>query len=477
MRRAGIFLCALAVAALCGTAWGQDNTPPPSQEELAKQLSETQTRLEAANRRIDELNVKFDQVCNQFQGVCGQVEAAQQTLTTVQSQLKGVEERSREIENVTTGLRFKPYGYVKLDAAFDTTRTSGSDSPAFVLSEMPGFANDKHFTMTVRQTRLGMDILGPDMGEAKTSGKVEIDFYAPASVENKAEPMLRQAFWIVNYPTWNILAGQTWEVFSPLFPNTLNYVYLALSGNPGYRKPMVRYERMDTFCGDKVLQSDFALSRDIGANIRSAASLDDEGSDAAWPNIEARVGVKVPTSVGKTDTAPGKPLVVGLSGVLGQEEYDPVGPPGSGRGMMYSVYGANIDWSVPVCSKVTFNGEVWGGRNLDGFMGGIGQGVNTTLGVPVDAYGGWTQLSYYPHPKWTVSTGVGLDDPTNDDLSANNRASNATYFTNAMYAINPRTLVGVELTYMKTDYIAAPDGEDFRVQNVAAVQLLSAFRA
>ena len=450
-----------AAKAQAAAAAAQAQAAAEAQQKMAQQLAETQAALQAANRRIDEMGVKLDSVCSQVTGVCTQMETHATAMTGVQSQLKEIEQRSRVTEDAVTGLRYKPYGYIKFDMAYDSTRTSGTDAPAFVLSETEGYEDDQHLSMTVRQTRIGMDVFGPEIEGAKSSGKIEIDFYDSATVENKAAPMLRQAYWILQYPTWNVLAGQTWEVFSPAFPNMINYPYLALQGNPGYREPLIRYERTDKVFNETVLQTDLALARGIGANIRSASSLDDEDSDEAWPNIQARVGVKVPTNVGKTDKTPGKPFIIGLSGELGQEELDGAT---SGEGAEYMTYAANIDWSVPVCTKLSFNGEVWGGRNLDGFMGGIGQGINTTLGKPIDAYGGWSQLSYAHNAKWTFSLGGGIDDPANDDLSAAMRSCNSTVFTNAMYKLNDRTLVGVEVSRMQTDYVDSEDGTNTRVQ-------------
>ena len=344
---------------------------------------------------------------------------------------------------------------------YDDTRTSGTSATAFVLPENPTYGSDRHLTMTARQTRLGVNITGPDVGEAKSAGKIEADFYAPATVENKAQLMLRQAYWQLTYPNWNVLVGQSWEVVSPTFPHILNYAYLALSGNPGYREPMIRYERTDKVWSDKTLKTDLALVRGVGTptGLRSTSWLDDEASDSGMPQVQARVGLSIPTKLER-------PIVVGAAGHYGQEEYDynAAGVVVTGKGSIYSTYSGNVDWAVPISKCVDFAGEFFSGRNMDGLMGGVGQGVNLTLAKPIDAIGGWGQLSYHPAGQWVFSVGAGIDDPQNNDLSAGGRSRNATYFTNAIYNINKSTLLGLEVSYQDTDWKGTADGDNVRVQ-------------
>lgn len=425
----------------------------PSAEELAKRLADTQAQLENANRRLGELERKF----GELQGTLGETSKG---VDTLEAQLKKIEVKGGAM-TTAGGFTFTPYGYIKVDMVYDDTRTSGTSATAFVLPEKPGYGSDRHYTITARQTRLGVNIGGPDIGNGKSSGKIEVDFYAPATVENKAQLMLRQAYWKLAYPNWNVLVGQAWEVVSPSFPHVLNYSYLALSGNPGYRKPMIRYERTDKVLGDKKLKTDVALVRGIGTatGLRSTSWLDDEASDAGVPDIEARVGISIPTKHKR-------PIVVGVSGHYGREEYDynAASVFTTGSGTLYTTYSGNIDWAVPLGKNADFTGEFFSGRNLDGYMGGIGQGVNLKLGKAIDAIGGWGQLCYHPEGQWVFSVGAGIDDPQNSDLSAGGRTRNATYFTNAIYNISKSTLLGLEVSYQDTDWKGTANGDNIRVQ-------------
>lgn len=457
---------AIALMLVCGWAYAAEETTESAatvldeqMQQLPRLLDETRADLEKANRRISELAQKI--------GTMGSdMVTTSSDLYELSTQLKQVEQKSREII-AEKGVIFTPYGYIKVDMVYDDTRTSGTSVTAFVQPETAGFGSDRHFTITARETRLGVNIAGPDLGEDGTSaGKIEVDFYAPATIENKAQLMLRQAYYQATFPTWNVLVGQSWEVVSPAFPNMLNYSNLCLSGNPGYRKPMIRYQRTDKAWGETTMRTDVALVRGIGTGnapwLRSSSVLDDEASDAGYPDVQARWGITSPTKHGR-------PLVLGVSGHFGREEYDPVAgaPPAitSGKGTLYSSYSGNADWSVPLCKTLDFNGEVFSGRNLDSYMAGIGQGVNLTLGKGIDSIGGWGQLCYHPSPDWLFTAGAGVDDPDNGDLSVGGRERNATYFTNAIYNINRQTRVGIEVSYQETDWKGIADGDNIRVQS------------
>ena len=74
-------------------------------------------------------------------------------------------------------------------------------------------------------------------------GKVEIDFERTIDVENKSSVLLRHAYVEVKNDDFRLLAGQTWDVISPLCPGVLFYSVGWDGGNIGYRRPQFRGER------------------------------------------------------------------------------------------------------------------------------------------------------------------------------------------------------------------------------------------
>ena len=88
-----------------------------------------------------------------------------------------------------------------------------------------------------------MKVFAPDIGDLKVMGRFEFDFYNPVTTgtnENKSTPQMRHAYGQVTGTDWSLLFGQTSDLISPLFPNTLNYTVGWFGGNMGYRHPQLR---------------------------------------------------------------------------------------------------------------------------------------------------------------------------------------------------------------------------------------------
>ena len=175
----------------------------------------------------------------------------------------------------------KIYGYLKLDASYDDSRTTPGNYVKWVdsESEMSGSVhpqkNDGEFNMTANQSRLGMKVNGPDAGTFKMSGLVEVDFYGGSAStmsspeprdENKAKLMMRHAYMTFAHPEnkLSLLAGQTWDVVAPLNPDTLLYSVLWWSGNIGYRRPQIRITKGIDLGNDTSLELQGAVARALG---------------------------------------------------------------------------------------------------------------------------------------------------------------------------------------------------------------------
>jgi hypothetical protein len=345
------------------------------------------------------------------------------------------------------------YGYVKLDAAWDS---SGVYTGDYVLYTREGRQGDDEFNITAKQTRLGVKIHGPDTGEMNTSGLVEIDFYGAAGAENKANVLLRHAYMTLDWPDhkFSILAGQTSDVISPLLPYTLNYTVLWDAGNIGYRHPQLRLTQQMSVCDDMTLELAGAISRTIsGLEGLNTVPFPNPGADAGFPTFQARAGLTFPWFGFK-------PTTVGVSGHWGQEKYS-----SNNRVDSWSL---NLDVLQPINPVVTIKGELYVGQDLGDYFGGIGQGVSRSIGTTrlhaIGDWGGWFAVTLGPWDAWTFNAGAGLDDVDNDDVNAGARTSNRSIFANAIYAVNKNADIGLELSQWQTGFKGADDVDDFRVQ-------------
>ncbi len=368
-------------------------------------------------------------------------EESRLTQADIQKILDAVQKDMGSKKPVWSNLDLQLYGYVKADASWDSSRVNAGD---YILWVDQDGDDDDEFNLTARQTRLGLRIKGPEEDGLKTSGLVEGDFYG-SGAENKPTFMMRHAYMTLDWPDdhFSILAGQTSDIISPLWPDTLNYTVDWDSGNIGYRHPQIRLTKEMPLSDDLNLSLAGGISRTIGDSF-----LPESGEDSGFPTLQGRVGLTFPFFAYK-------PTTVGFSGHWGEEEY------GSKDVDSWSL---NVDVTQPVNEWLAIRGEAYCGSNLDDYFGGIGQGVNPVTLSGIGDKGGWVAATIGPCDKWAFNTGVGIDDPDNGDLNADARTLNRSIFTNAIYSVNSNTKVGVELSEWRTEYKGGGDADDLRLQ-------------
>lgn len=344
------------------------------------------------------------------------------------------------------------YGYIKADASRDSSRTTTGNYVLYVDSEATR-RNDAESNLTAGESRLGLNFSGPSSETLKTSGKVEFDFFGKNADENKAKIQMRHAYMNLEWPEaqFSLLAGQTWDVISPLNPSTLNYSVLWVGGNIGYRRPQVRLTKDLSVTEKAKVKLEGALTRTIG---RLDLTNSETGEDAGVPTLQGRISTTFPFF------GP-KPTTIGLSGHTGKEEYD---VDATGRNVTLKSQSINLDVTQPVCKWMTLKAELFSGKNLDSYLGGINQGVNTTTLRPIDSEGGWVAASLGPWSKWSYNVGLGVDNVDRDDVNGGGRTRNSCLFGNVRYDVNTHAQIGLELSRWDTNYKGPGDAKDMRVQ-------------
>jgi len=359
-----------------------------------------------------------------------------------------------------SSLKVELYGFIKLDASYDTARVRPGNYALYVDSEATN-KHDNQFNVTANETRLGLNISGPKIegSEIVTSGRFEMDFYG-GGAENKSNPMLRLAFVKVDWPEFDfsIIAGQNSDIISPLVPNTVNYPVNWYCGNIGYRRPQVRISQgIEVNESSKVL-FEGGLVRTIG-DIPYAGAVD-SGADSGFPTIQARMGITFPLLTQK-------PTTIGFSGHYGVEEYDI--PPGTtGDDVLFDTWSGNVDLAMPIAGPLSLKAEGHVGENLDAYLGGIGYGVNPAAAREIGAKGGWACFSIAPVQAWEFNIGSGFEDNDDGDMvdmDASSRIRNRNFFGNVLYNINTAAQVGIELSHWKTTYKDTDPGRAVRVES------------
>jgi len=348
------------------------------------------------------------------------------------------------------------YGKIKFDAAYDSGRANSGNFARWVSSGEKQ-RGDGQFNMTANETRLGLKFTGPQSEDLKTSGLVEIDFYDAGAPETAPRPRMRHAYMNLEWPKrkLSVLAGQTWDVISPLNPSVLNYTVQWWGGNIGMRRPQIRVTQGLSLSDDTDLTLQAALLRTIGHN--SGFDPGDTGEDAGFPSGQVRAAVTFPL-FGKKKTT------IGVSGHYGQEEYD---RDATGSNIDVYSWSGNIDANIPINTWLALKGEAFTGQNLDTYAGSIAQGVNV-VGNDVSelrSSGGWFAFSLGPWDKWSFNLGAGAERITGGIILDGTRESNGAIFGNVMYKFNDHASVGLELSDWHTEYKGQSDGNDIRVQS------------
>lgn len=335
----------------------------------------------------------------------------------------------------------KPYGYVKLDAIYETGNASHGN---YILwAKNPG-DSDGLFHMTANQTRLGLAIQGFGFGKFKATGKVEIDFFGGGS-ENKALNMMRHAFLQISDGSLTIIAGQTWDIICPLNPPTLNYPVLWGAGNIGYRRPQLSI-RKDIKAGKSLFTIQAGIFRTIAGDY-DADGIED-GTAAGFPTIQGRIA-------GKFSLGGGASLQLGISGHYGKSKGD----------MEFTSDSLNADFLLVLSPKFKIMAEYFSGKNLGTFLGGIAQSVTPGLGVEVETKGFFVSAVGSISPKLQMAVGYGMDDPDDATLLAIGRAKNTTFFGNLVVSLSGSVKVGLEVSHWETEYIGINGHKNLRLQN------------
>ncbi|HMA75922.1 MAG TPA: hypothetical protein VKO43_01290 [Candidatus Krumholzibacteriaceae bacterium] len=355
--------------------------------------------------------------------------------------------------------QFKFHGYFKSDIAYDNARIYPGNFHIYV----PRYDEaDNALYFSTRESRLGFDFFWNEEC-VKTQATLEFDFYGGgASAENKATPMLRHAYFKMAGKKWSVLAGQTWDVISPLVPKTVNYSVAWGEGNIGYRRPQVRFSTWTDINGGAEVLLDLAVTRNMGGDFSigyndtinvNAGDGVDNGADAAMPAVQGRVGIASEFS------EEGK-LSLGVSGHYGQEKYnrtDETASPEKVTEESIDSWSFNGDLELRFNKHISIKGEYFIGQALKTYFGGALQNTDDIY-EPLPTMGGWGMLSVKPSSRLTFNTGYSFDDPDEDEYdlpkggSTGFRDMNSLIFANAMYGITDNITGMLEFSYLKTKW-------------------------
>lgn len=343
------------------------------------------------------------------------------------------------------GSAFRIYGMLRLDMDIDTQRPNNGQTPLFITS--PDAGRGGSFSMHPRLTRFGVALRGPRvdaLDSAAISGLLETDFENGGS-ESRQIIRIRHAWLKAGWGDFSVLAGQTWDVFSPLMPTVNNDTLMWMAGNVGDRRPQLR-AAWEPRAGSARLS--FTGAMGLGGAV-DALDLDGDGyrdgEQSMRPNLQSRVAVSMPLWVTDQPASAGASMFYGWLG------------PG---GALLPAAGYNFEYALPLAAPLSLRGEGWWGRNMADFRGGAGQSF--LAGRVVRGRGGWSELKARVNRYWSVAPGFTTDNPVLRDLVPGSRARNRAFYLANRFTPGGRIEFGLDYLRWQTDYVGRARGTDNR---------------
>ena len=330
------------------------------------------------------------------------------------------------------------YGHIRLDALLSDSRLNNLQTPQWVESEPDFEQDDAELSIHPRLTRLGVDVAPQNLGKVTASGKIEVDFQNGGGEARQALRM-RHGYLELKHEIFEVLIGQTWDLASPLNPAANGDTLMWNAGNTGDRRPQIRGSVWLPAAGGALRLS--AMVGQTGAV--DGQNLDDPAVDNRADGLDAAA----PTVQGLAELQFDK-VRAGFWGHGGftrtVTEFD--GVDGFGG------WAAGVHAAFPIGKRISVKGELFTGRNLSDFRGGIGQGVNTTLAKGIRTDGGWAEIGARLNEHYKILFGVFVDNPDNDDINDGDRGLNYAYSVVNQIEPYERLRIGAEYIFWKTDY-------------------------
>lgn len=142
---------------------------------------------------------------------------------------------------------FKFYGLVRADLFYNSrANVENVDGLFFMYPKDHSYdadGNDLNATpqgsFYMLYSRLGVDVKGPNLGKARTSAKIEIDFRGSGS--SFTMPRIRHAYFNLDWKRCDLLVGQTFHpLFGEVSPSLLN-LSAGAPFQPFNRSPLIRF--------------------------------------------------------------------------------------------------------------------------------------------------------------------------------------------------------------------------------------------
>jgi hypothetical protein len=312
--------------------------------------------------------------------------------------------------------RVRLSGIVLLNAVENRGVVDNLDFPSLALFNSPGTPQGS-FGATLRQSMLGLEVFGPQIGGARVSANVQFDFAGGfPDVPNGSTfgvARLRTGVVRLDWADTTVVAGQDALFFSPLSPSSIASLAIpefSYSGNLWTWTPQIRVEhRIRLGESSKLL---------LQAGILDPLSGEQSSSPYLRTPLagEASRQPAYATHTAWTYHFFGRDLTLGAGAFYSRQNWQ--------FGRSVDAWAGTTDWTIPLAHRWELSGEFYRGRGIGGLGGGLGRSAvsNGPLSDPaaqvqgLDAAGGWAQLKFRQNEKLEWNAAYGMDNSFAGDL-------------------------------------------------------------
>jgi hypothetical protein len=440
------------------------NPSPPSAEALLQVRQELEAlKAEEAQARAaaQERARRIDALVQQLGATPGEPSPAPPVaLSPPPAEVAGAKPESGEVV-AAKGFTVRVFGKPTLDAIYNTARPQAPGNPVFLVPKFEGGFSQRTMDINARNSQLGVAVTGPDIGEFHSGGRISAVFFDNANLfADHNGFLLTQSYGELFNERWRFAAGLQLDVVAPAVPTTLPF---AIDGAPigNNIKGQIRVERFVPVGSDSLLTLQGALSEPLTTSKTPDISLDE---DNGKPNLEGRIafgsGKPAPVGIGLLTQ---RPWEVGVSGMIGQLRRTSLPSDPAPRRVVSDVWLAAIDYQVNLARifgsgrDFGFKGELYTGKGLGNYGGGILQSLDAVTWKAIRTKGGWVEGFVYLTPGLHSHTGIFIDDPNDNDITALpntlfGRTYNSAFYSTLIWDLDRAYRIAVEATYRKTEY-------------------------
>jgi hypothetical protein len=236
--------------------------------------------------------------------------------------------------------RMRLSGIVLMNLFANHGVVDNQDFPTWAIPSFPN-ASSQTFGASLRQSEIGLEVFGPRLAGARTSGNLQVDFSGgftdtPDGV-NFGLVRLRIASLRMDWKNTSIVGGQDSAFFSPLSPTSfasLAVPALGYAGNLWGWIPQVRVEHRIEFSPEQYLTLQGGIMDNITGELPNSTfeRPPQAGESSGQPAYAARVAW--------TRNIFGRPLTLGTAGYYSRQNW--------GFNNHVDGWAGMTDWSLPL---------------------------------------------------------------------------------------------------------------------------------